>query len=101
MQKEVIKQPKCSRKSVFSEVQESELKNYIINCSKLFYGLTMHKVRQIAFEFAEQNKLSHSFNRAKKMAGKDWFRGFMQRHPKIYLMKPEATSLNRINLPLK
>lgn len=97
MKKMVIKQPRCGRKSVFSDLQELELENHIINCSKLFYGLTINMVRKIAFRFAEENKLPHSFNQTKKMAGKDWYRGFMQRHPRISLRKPEATSLNRIN----
>lgn len=53
-------------------------------------------VRKIAFAFAENNKLSHNFDKTSKMAGKDWYCGFLKRHSSISLRKPEATSLNRI-----
>lgn len=93
----VVKQPKCGRKPVFSNDQEAELVEYIVKCSKLFYGLTVRKVRRIAFQFAERNNLLHNFNRIKQLAGKDWYYSFMDRHPSISLRTPEATSLNRIN----
>lgn len=53
-------------------------------------------VRKIAYKFAEENKLKHKFDKVSQMAGKDWYYGFIKRHPNISLRKPEATSLNRI-----
>ena len=92
----VIIQPKYGRKSIFSNAQEKEFEKYIIGCSKIFYGLTIERVRKIAFSFAEKNKLKHNFDKTSQMAGKDWYYGFIKRHPNISLRKPEATSLNRI-----
>ena len=49
LKKPVIKQPRIGRKLLFSDQQELELVDNIIKCSKLFYGLTITKTRQIAF----------------------------------------------------
>lgn len=50
---------------------------------------------QLAFEIAETNKLKTRFNRDTKSAGKEWFTGFMKRHPELSLRQPELTSQAR------
>ena len=62
---------------------------------KLLFGLTPQDVRRIAYEFAEQSSLETRFDKASKMAGKDWLWGFMNRHPELSVRNPEATSLAR------
>ncbi|XP_070188805.1 uncharacterized protein [Littorina saxatilis] len=49
----------------------------------------------LAFEIADINGMSHTFNKEKKMAGKKWYQMFMRRHPEISLRLPEPTSLAR------
>ncbi|KAJ4433806.1 hypothetical protein ANN_16118 [Periplaneta americana] len=61
----------------------------------MFYGLTRRSVMQLAYEIAEKNKLATWFNKETKSAGKEWFSGFMKRHPELSLRQPEATSLAR------
>lgn len=92
----VVKTPKKGRYAVFNFEQELQLETYIIECCKSFYGITPSSLRRIAFRFAEANKLKHNFNKTTQLAGKDWYYGFMARHPSISLRIPEATSLNRI-----
>ena len=75
--REFITQPRGGRKCIFSDAQEKELKEYIVKCSQVFYGLTIKMVRQIAFKFAEQNNLNHKFNRTTQLAGKDWYYSFI------------------------
>ncbi|XP_044745210.1 chaetoglobosin A biosynthesis cluster protein C-like [Coccinella septempunctata] len=91
-----FKIPKKGRSAVFNKEQEIQLEKYILDCCKSFYGVTPNSLRRIAFRFAEANKLKHSFNKESQLAGKDWYYGFMSRHPSISLRIPEATSLNRI-----
>ncbi|KAF2880427.1 hypothetical protein ILUMI_25761 [Ignelater luminosus] len=81
LKKAVIKQPRTGRKPLFTDEQELELVDYIIKCSKLYYGLTIRRIRRIAFQLAERNNLPHKFDRVKQLAGKDWYYNFMKRHP--------------------
>jgi len=59
----------------------------------------------MAFEFAVKNNLpkANLFNADKKIAGWDWYSGFMERHPEISLRKSQAISFARaqcMNRPL-
>jgi hypothetical protein len=45
----------------------------------------------IAFDYAVANGVSDQFNSEKKMAGKDWLKGFCQRQ-NLSLSKPEPCS---------
>ncbi|XP_033231538.1 jerky protein homolog-like [Belonocnema kinseyi] len=82
-------------KTVFSEAQEAELVTHIVAMEERFFGLTLTDIRELAFQLAELNNLSHSFNKEKKKAGKDWLYGFLVRHPELSLRNPEKTSLAR------
>ncbi|XP_018578256.1 uncharacterized protein LOC108916477 [Anoplophora glabripennis] len=89
---------------VFSAEQELELVVYLKAMERRLFGLTMQDFRSVAFQLAVKNGLDHSFNKDKKMAGKDWMAKFMDRHPELSLRKPEATSggramgFNRVNV---
>uniref|UniRef100_A0A146KT86 Tigger transposable element-derived protein 6 n=1 Tax=Lygus hesperus TaxID=30085 RepID=A0A146KT86_LYGHE len=80
---------------VFSKTQEEELVKYILVMEERLFGLTLTDVRRLAFELAERNGIPHSFNHAKKRAGKDWLYGFLERNPTLSLRSPEQTSLAR------
>ncbi|XP_039279002.1 uncharacterized protein LOC120350338 [Nilaparvata lugens] len=82
-------------RNVFSEEQEQELCEYIIDMERRFYGLTQNELRCAAYSLAEKNKILHTFNHEKKMADKDWVAGFKKRHPSISLRTPAAASLAR------
>ncbi|XP_018372741.1 PREDICTED: tigger transposable element-derived protein 6-like [Trachymyrmex cornetzi] len=85
------------RKPTFTVDEEKELTNHILNLAKLFYGLTSHQLRRIAFDFAEAKHVNHTFNKTIQLAGKDWLYQFLQRNSEIKLRQPKGTSLNRIN----
>lgn len=74
---------------------EAELCDYIKNIDNMFYGLTTKSLREIAYNFAEKNNLSHRFNKEEKLAGKEWLRGFLKRHPELSLRRPTSTSVSR------
>ncbi|KAJ4426133.1 hypothetical protein ANN_26942 [Periplaneta americana] len=83
-------------KPVLNAKMEEELKLHVIHLEKLFYGLCVTDLRRLAFEFAEINGISHSFNKTRRMAGKDWCSGFMKRQGDLSIRRPEATSLARV-----
>lgn len=88
--------PNYSVNKVFSSAEEDSLESYIIDCSRMFYGLSINDCRRLAYEMAIQNnkKIPAKWN-DRKMAGIKWFRGFRQRHARLSLRTPEGCSLSR------
>lgn len=82
-------------KPTFTATQEQELKEHLLQLESLYYGMSLRDFRKAAFEYAEINGIPHSFNRVKKMAGKDWCLKFLNRVGGLSVRKPEATSLAR------
>lgn len=80
---------------VFAPEQEIELVEFVQDMEGRLFGLTPTDLRKLAFQLAERNNISHSFNRATEMAGEDWLASFLKRHPVLSLRKPEATSAAR------
>ena len=96
-----VKAGKCyelslGRKCVFSIDQEREIEQHVLLLAKMYFGVTPIELRRIAFEFATKNGIKQTFSAEKGIAGKDWFYGFITRHPNLSLRKPEATSVNRV-----
>ena len=56
---------------------EDELVEYIRKMEQMFFGLTTRDVRRLAYQLAEKNGLNNTFNKEKKIAGKDWYYCFM------------------------
>ena len=74
---------------------ENQLHGHIKYMEKCLYGLTTTDLRKLAFEYAVISKLNHPFNTEKKMAGKDWLRGYLTRYPDLSIRTPQATSIQR------
>lgn len=91
--------PKAPRndhfKQVFTEQQENELVEHILDLEKRFYGITPLDARRIAFEVAERMEINHPFNKTAKLAGNDWLSGFKKRNPQLSIRAPEPTSIAR------
>lgn len=86
---------KATRK-VFTDEQESLLKDYLLVASKHHHGLTQQMARELAWEYAKENKRQYPSSwDENKAAGEDWVQGFMKRHSTLSCRKPEATSLSR------
>lgn len=84
------------RKAVFTPSEEKDLAKYILDCSKMFYGLSLIKTRELAFTYAVNLKKEIPKNwLTEKMAGKDWLDGFRRRNANLSFRSPEGTSLGR------
>ncbi|XP_076814279.1 uncharacterized protein LOC143460585 [Clavelina lepadiformis] len=83
------------RSTDLPEEIENQLAKHIEDMEAKFYGLTSMDLQKLAFQIAEANNISTRFNKEKKIAGYDWVKGFLKRHPEISLRSPEATSLAR------
>ncbi|XP_063839088.1 uncharacterized protein LOC135088136 [Ostrinia nubilalis] len=76
---------------VFTDSQEKDLVGYIKSMEKYFMGVSRRDIRELAFQYAEDNQLNHPFDVNSRMAGEDWVRNFLKRNPEL-LDKPDKDS---------
>ena len=91
-----IKTGHSKTRMIFTDEQESELTQYIIAASNVYFGLCPADVRKLAYQcgVAAGIKMPTSWTRD-QMAGRDWFTSFMKRNPTLSIRTAEATSLSR------
>lgn len=80
-------------KAVFTEHQENEFVEHIKELDRRFYGLTRKDLCELAYQYAEKNKIPHPFKN--ETAGEQWFANFMKRNASLSLRQPEPTSIAR------
>ncbi|XP_037977146.1 uncharacterized protein LOC105386913 [Plutella xylostella] len=68
---------------VFTESQEQDLVGYIKSMEQFFLGVSRRDIRELAFQYAEDNHLNHPFDVNSRMAGEDWVRNFLKRNPEL------------------
>ena len=74
---------------------DTALAEHVVHPSAKFFGLTATKLRTLAFEFFQKNKIEVPRNWISNgMAGRKWRKHFLTRN-KLSMRKPELTSLNR------
>ena len=62
----------------------------------MFYGLPPIECRRLAYQMATINRIKYPNSwDCLEMAGIDWFKSFMKRHPELSLRTPEGCSLSR------
>jgi hypothetical protein len=81
-------------KATCSDEKEKELAEYCKDLDAKFYILTIRMLKELAFEYAERNEITHRFNRVKKTAGKDWVISFCKTQ-NLSVGLPEKYSLGR------
>lgn len=81
--------------SMLGDANENKLVQHIKKAQKYGFPITVPDVRKIAYNFAESLKINHKFNKEKAIAGSDWFRSFLRRHPDLCIRKAEGISLGR------
>lgn len=69
---------------------------YLTKCADIYFGLSRKELKELAYQFAVKLGIDYPVGWIQNAAaGKDWFTGFMKRHPRLAMRKPEATSLAR------
>lgn len=93
---QVEMKPQLGRfKPTFDNLYENELVKHMKELDARLMPLSRNEFLKLAYDLAESLKLPHRFNREKRMAGKDFFTGFMKRHSELSYRKPQSTSLMR------
>ena len=81
---------------VFSEEQEHQLSKYLTRCVEIYVGLCPKEVQKLAFEFTTKYNLKGpSTWLENEVAGKEWFRSFINRNPSLSVRVSQATNLSR------
>ncbi|KAL3282604.1 hypothetical protein HHI36_005779 [Cryptolaemus montrouzieri] len=79
---------------VFSTEQEKALTQYLLNCSKMHYGLSLKQLLTLAYEYAESSGCNYPKSwKENKCGGKDWAAGFRKRNPEL---NSEASQNNEV-----
>lgn len=87
-----ISHRKLGTHSVLTKEQEVDLENRIIRFSKIGFPLTPKTMRRCVYKFVVKHNIKHPFSETEQMAGREWFRLFLKRHPS--LSKRKAQSMN-------
>lgn len=88
---------KLGRKPILPDELEEKLVEYLLMMEKKYFGCTRNDVKRLAYQLAELNNIPNPFSIVKEVAGKDWFKRFMQRHnQKLSLRTPTGTSVARV-----
>lgn len=83
---------------VFTKEEEDALEQHMLYLSDIYFGLTAKQARSLAYEYAKKLDIVHPDNwNRHQLAGLEWFRLFIKRHPRLSLRKSEATSLARVS----
>lgn len=88
-------------KPLLNPQQENDLAVKIIRFAEKGFPLTPKSLRRSVFKFCEALGVPHKFNKVTQLAGKEWFRSFLKRHPNIsqrraqQLNPARAQKLNR------
>lgn len=89
-----LKSGRCERKlgcrKILTTDQEKDLEERIIRFADIGFPLTPLVMRRCVFTFVEKHNIKHRFNKEEKLAGREWFRGFMKRHPRLSRRKSQS-----------
>ena len=92
---DVVFEPRYNCRKVFSDAEETMLKDYFIKASKFHHGFSAKFAWELAYQFTIKVNKSFPSNWEKnKSAGKDFLKRFLE----LSLRKPEAISLARATL---
>lgn len=81
---------------VFSANEEVELERYLKRTSDIYFGLSPNAVRKLAYEYAVfLKKVIPAKWSDRLIAGKDWFTGFLKRHPSLSVCCSQTTTVAR------
>lgn len=82
-------------KATFNDEYEAQLVEHMKDLDSRLMPLSKSEFLKLAYDLAENLGLKHRFNVEKKVAGKDFYTSFMNRHPELSYRKPQSTSLMR------
>ncbi|XP_068086236.1 uncharacterized protein [Anabrus simplex] len=74
---------KLGTHSILTEEQEEDLEQRIIRFCEIGFPVTPVIMRRCVYKFVEKHNIKHPFSKVSQLAGREWFRAFMKRHPRL------------------
>jgi len=82
------------KKTAFTEAEETELEEFLLDMARRGFPLTESDTRDLAFQYAKKNNMK-VFPDDKQRAGYYWMKGYLCRHPRVSIKSPEGLSAAR------
>lgn len=96
---EATSRPCTANKGTFQRTFDDEteviLYNHVKALDNQLMPLSRVEFLKLVYQLAEKLKIKHRFNKENRMAGKDFYYDFMNRHQDLSLRTAESTSLQR------
>ena len=77
------------KKTAFTENEEAELEEFLLDMARRGFPLTESDIRDLSFQYAKKNGMN-VFPDGKQRAGYYWMKGFLSRYPRISVKSPEG-----------
>ena len=88
---DAVFEPRYNCRKLFSDAEDTMLKDYFIKASKIHHGLSAKSARELAYQFAiKVNKSLPSNWEKNKSAKKGWLSGFLKRFSELFFTEPRG-----------
>ena len=88
-----VKGTKRGPATVLSEAEESMLVEWALEMAKIGYGRTREQISEMVKRLLDKDGRSNPF--VENRPGRDWWYGFLQRHPELSFRSPEQLQISR------
>jgi hypothetical protein len=85
----------AGRKTTLKKEDEDALAKYLFKSGKYGYGLTKQEIFKFVEEFGQLKDIQWNGN-DKYAPGREWYAGFMKKHPELSVRKGESMSAQRL-----
>lgn len=86
---------KLGCRTVLTPEQENDLVSRIMRLADLGVPLNSLALRRNVYKYVVNQNIKHPFNPHTELAGKEWYAGFMRRHPDIRCRKAQSMNCAR------
>ena len=69
------------------------LETLILDYESRLFGLTVPDIRRLVYDYCGKNNIKNNFSDSTQMAGEDWVKSFMARHPMLSVQRAQSVPI--------